>query len=113
MDLWEGKPAVNLGRVLTHMRAQSISTAAWMTPLLFLLSAFTTFIPRRSRNLSQQTPSTEQNVTLIIIKITHHLKFPQWHGVSYMYKIPPLECTSLTISSLPGNLFSVNERAKN
>lgn len=37
--------------ILTHIRAQSMSTAACVTPLLFRLKAFTVFTPNFSLNL--------------------------------------------------------------
>lgn len=37
--------------VLTHIRAQSMSIAACVTPLLFLFKAFTVFTPSFSLNL--------------------------------------------------------------
>lgn len=40
-----------LWATLTHMSAQSMSTAAWVTPLLFLFKALTVFKPNFSLNL--------------------------------------------------------------
>lgn len=51
--------------ILTHIRAQSMSTAACVTPLLFRLKAFTVFTPNFSLNL-------RHNMTHCYLR--HHLK---------------------------------------
>lgn len=55
--------------VLTHIRAQSMSIAACVTPLLFLFKAFTVFTPSFSLNLGNSkkknfTFLTKNNLTL-------------------------------------------------
>lgn len=58
----------SVNELLTHIRAQSMSIAACVTPLLFLLSALTVFTPSFSLNLKH---SHEMS---IITKENHYRK---------------------------------------
>lgn len=88
---------ISILRWLTHIRAQSMSIAACVTPLLFLFKAFTVFTPNFSLNLKhtdkladlktqlniQRKVNRNRNSIIFVLFFFFYIHYKNRSGVGY------------------------------